>query len=87
MPVAAKQSFLDKIKGWFRKKPTLGDMYSGKCVADCEHCGRSTLLQVAADGEILNFRFLGMNYTCRECAEAIFMWDEGERIWVGRKDR
>lgn len=87
MAVAKKPTWLKRFLGLFKKRPTLGQLYSGKCVADCEHCDRTILLQMNDGGEILNVRFLGMNYICRECADAIFMWEEGERIWVGRKDR
>lgn len=78
-----KKSWLKRLVDWVTgRKPTYRELYDGRAFIDCERCGRTHRIELADDGEVLNFRMVGWMYTCKECAEIIYAWDEGERVWV-----
>lgn len=73
------------LKDWImRRPPEMVRKYDGKVRAECERCQKDVMLRVDREGEILNVRMIGGQYTCRECADALLLWDEGERVHVGR---
>lgn len=75
------------LKDWILgRPPEMVRKYDGKIRAECERCLLDVMLKVDREGEILNVRMIGGQYTCRDCANALFLWDEGERVWVGKNE-
>lgn len=77
---------LGGIFGRFRRVDYTA-LYDGKIRRMCERCGRDVILRVGRDGEILNMRFLGMDYVCEECGRMVGVWEEGEKVWVKKEVR
>lgn len=77
-----------RLKNWLKGPPSeMIRKYDGKVRAECERCQVDVMLRVDSEGEILNVRMIGGQYTCRECATALFLWDEAERVWVGKNEK
>jgi len=86
MKLKPKPSFFAKIRNMLRAKPSIGTQLNGRVRKECERCLKDVMLEISKEGEILNMRFVGMVYTCKECLDILDLWDEGERVWV-RKNR
>lgn len=77
-----------KFVDWLLKRPPeMVRKYDGRVRAECERCLKDVMLRVDGAGQILNVRMIGGQYTCKECAEALFLWEEGEVVYVGRGER